>query len=210
MEIIQTFDENNFIEICDHLAKNDGELKLIITTYGYPPLWKRTPTFETLLYIILEQQVSLSSAKATFNKLKEKIGSVTPEHILLLTDEELRSCYFSWQKSSYARNLAQAIIDNQLQLKSLEKESDEDIRTALKKIKGIGDWTANVYLMMALQRTDLFPTGDIALLKSFRETKNLPAKISKEEIALIATKWKPYQTIAAYILWHSYLCKRKR
>jgi len=210
MALIHTFDENNFIEICDYLTKNDTDLKLIIATYGYPPLWKRSPSFETLIHIILEQQVSLSSARSALNKLKEQVGQVTPESILLLTDEQLRNCYFSRQKSSYVRHLAQAVISNQLSIESFNAATDEYVRTALKKIKGIGDWSANVYLMMAMQRADLFPLNDVALVKSLQETKNLPRFISKEEISVIAAKWKPYQTIAAFILWHSYLCKRKR
>lgn len=206
----KTFDEKNFIAICDELAMRDEALKFIIATHGYPPLWKRDPSFETLLHIILEQQVSLSSAKAALNKLVEKIGRITPAKILRLTDEELRSCYFSRQKSSYVKHLARAIIDGELQLKRLKIASDEDVRTALKKIKGIGDWTADVYLMMALQRADLFPLGDVALVTSMKEVKKLKQDISREEIAKIAAKWKPYQTIAAYILWHAYLSKRKK
>lgn len=209
MTITLTFNENNFTEICDHLAKNDADLKLIIDTCSYPPFWKRTPSFETLIHIILEQQVSLSSAKAAMLKLKEKIGAVTPKNLLSLTSEELRNCYFSRQKSSYARHLAEALLNNHLKLEGLEAANNEDVKAVLKKIKGIGDWSADVYLMMAMNRTDLFPLGDIALIKSFKETKNLPDPISKETIALVAAKWKPYRTVAAYILWHSYLCKRR-
>lgn len=207
---ISIFDETNFKTHCNNLAKVDADLKLIINTHGHPPLWKRKHGFETLIHIILEQQVSLASAKAALNKLKEKIGAVTPQKILLLTDAELKDCYFSRQKIIYARHLAKAIISKQLNLKKLALAADDDIRTELKKIKGIGDWTVDVYLMMVLQRTDLFPLGDIALVNSFKEVKNLPKHTSKEELLLLAEKWKPYRTVAAFILWHSYLCKRNR
>ena len=207
---INSFDETTFIQHCNILAKRDKHLKHIIDTYSYPPVWKRKQSFETLIHIILEQQVSLASAKAALNKLKEKIGTVTPKKVLSLTDEELKACYFSRQKTVYARQLAEAILNKQLNLKKLSFSPDDVIRTELKKIKGIGDWTVDVYLMMVLQRTDLFPLGDIALVNSLKEAKNLHKQITKEELLIIADKWKPYRTVAAFILWHSYLCKRKR
>lgn len=209
-KLINSFNETTFIQQCDALAKKDKHLKQIVDLYNYPPLWKRKQNFETLIHIILEQQVSLASAKAALNKLKEKIGVVAPKKILWLTDEELKACYFSRQKIIYARHLAQAVLNKQLNLKKLPLSTDDTIRTELKKIKGIGDWTVDVYLMMALQRADLFPLGDVALVNSLKETKNLPKDVTKEELLLIAERWKPYRTVAAFILWHSYLCKRNR
>ncbi|MGE5107833.1 MAG: DNA-3-methyladenine glycosylase family protein, partial [Sphingobacteriales bacterium] len=190
------------------LVRKDKELKLIITEHGHPPMWTRPATFQTLILTILEQQVSLASAYAAFNKLKEKIGAVTPQKILLLTDAELRACYFSRQKIIYARELATAIQTKQLQLKKFNSATDEEVKYELKKIKGIGDWTAEVYLMHALQRTDLFPLGDIALVNSLKEVKQLHPHITKEEMLAIAEPWRPYRTIAAMILWHSYIKKR--
>ena len=204
-----SFDETSFIKICTQLSKQDLIIKKIIKAHGYPPMWKRKHGFETLIHIILEQQVSLASAKAALNKLKEKIGNVTPKKLLSLSDEELKACYFSRQKIVYARHLAAAIINKQLNLSKLASMEDEEVRTTLKRIKGIGDWTVDVYLMMVLQRTDLFPQGDIALMNSVRETHDF-SDHSKEKIILHAAKWKPYRTIAAFIFWHSYLCKRKR
>lgn len=206
----QTFDKNIFEFICDKLASGDNDLKQIITIYGYPPCWQRAANFETLVHIILEQQVSLASARAALIKLKEKLISITPENLLQLNDDELKACYLSRQKIIYTRHLANAILSGDLNLKLLNSWSNDSIRTSLLQLKGIGNWTVDVYLMMALQRADLFPLGDIALMQSIKETKKLPPNISKEEIALIAAKWKPYQTIAAYILWHAYLSKRKK
>ncbi|MBL0356543.1 MAG: DNA-3-methyladenine glycosylase 2 family protein [Chitinophagaceae bacterium] len=204
------FDETDFIQLCKKLAKKDPHLKLIIDTHGHPPLWKRRANFETLIHIILEQQVSLASANAALKKLKEKIGAVAPAKIISLTDADLKACYFSRQKIVYARQLAEAIINKQLNLKQLTNAPDDIIRTTLKKIKGIGDWTVDVYLMMVLQRTDLFPMGDIALVNSLKEVKHLPKHTTKEALQKIAEEWKPYRTVAAYLLWHSYLCKRNR
>ena len=206
--IHSTYSESNFNLLCDQVSRKDKHLKGILKTYGYPPLWMRKANFSTLILTILEQQVSLASAYAAFRKLKEKIRHVTPKNILMLTDAELRACYFSRQKIVYARDLANAIQNKQLDLKKLSTAHEDVIRHELKKIKGIGDWTVDVYLMHALQRTDLFPLGDIALVNSLKDIKQLPAHVSKEEMLAIAEPWRPYRTIAAMILWHSYIQKR--
>jgi DNA-3-methyladenine glycosylase II len=208
MNMISSFSEHSFIEHCNYLAKKDKHLRSIIQQHGHPPMWSRPATFQSLILTILEQQVSLASAYAAFKKLKARIGPVTPAKILALSDEELRACYFSRQKIVYARELARAIQEKRLQLKKLSTAPDEDIRTELKKIKGIGDWTVDVYLMHALQRTDLFPLGDIALVNSLKEVKNLPAHVTREEMLAIAEAWRPYRTVAAMILWHAYIVKR--
>jgi DNA-3-methyladenine glycosylase II len=171
-------------------------------------MWTRPARFQSLILFILEQQVSLASAYAAFKKLKEKIGFVTPAKILLLTDQELRACYFSRQKIIYARELATAVQSKKLILKKLTVKHEDEIRHELKKIKGIGDWTVDVYLMHSLQRTDLFPLGDIALVNSLKEVKQLHPQISREEMLTIAELWRPYRTIAAMILWHAYIQKR--
>ena len=208
MQNISTFNIASFRRICSKLAKQDQDLNNIIKKYGYPPMWNRPASFQTLILTILEQQVSLASAYAAFKKLKEKIEFVTPAKILSLTDEELRFCYFSRQKIIYARELAKAIQSKKIILKRLSLSADEDIREGLIKIKGIGHWTIDVYLMHALQRTDLFPLGDIALVNSLKEVKQLSKDISKEEMLAIAEPWRPYRTIAAMILWHAYIQKR--
>ncbi len=202
------FNELNFSKLCKKLARKDAALAAILKQHGYPPLWTRPATFQTLILTILEQQVSLASAYAAFKKLKEKIGFVTPAKVLALTDEELRTCYFSRQKIIYARELAKAIQSKQISLKSLSLLPDEEVRAELIKLKGIGHWTIDVYLMHALQRTDLFPLGDIALVNSLKEIKQLPRDITKEKMLEIAEQWRPYRTIAAMILWHAYIQKR--
>lgn len=208
--VISRFDETSFVVLCNGLAEKDRHLRQIIDTYSYPPLYKRKHGFETLLHIILEQQVSLASAKAALDKLKEKTGRISPQKILALTDEELKACYFSRQKIVYARQLAAAVISKKLRFQHLTEADDETVRRELKKIKGIGDWTADVYLMLVLQRTDLFPLGDIALINAIKDVKSLPQHTSAIEILAIASQWKPYRTIAAFLLWHHYLNKRKR
>ncbi len=209
MKIINSFTTNNFKSICDLLAAKDADLKKIINAHGYPPMWSRKPTFETLIHIILEQQVSLASALAALNKLKQKVRNITPQKIISLTDVELKSCYFSRQKTVYAKHLASAFINKEVNLNCFLSADDETIKNILKNIKGIGDWTADVFLMMALQRADLFPAGDIALINSIKFVKQLPKSTTKEGILLIADNWKPYRTIAAFMLWHAYLQNKK-
>ena len=203
------FTRDNFQQLCNELAERDAIFKNILQQHSYPPMWTRSASFATLIHIVLEQQVSLASAKAAFNKLKEKLGTITPSNLLQLTDEELKACYFSRQKTVYARHLAEAFISKKIQLKKLTASHDEDVRNTLKQIKGIGDWTADVYLMFALQRTDIFPIGDLAMVNALKEVKQLPAGTSKTDLLLLAEPWRPYRSIAAMMLWHHYLKTRK-
>jgi len=202
------FNADTFPRLCDELGSRDKELRSIIDQHGHPPMWTRPATFQTLILTILEQQVSLASAYAAFRKLREKIGQVTPAKILAMTDEDLRACYFSRQKMVYARHLAEAIVSKKIQLKKLSVLPDEEIRITLKQVKGIGDWTSDVFLMFALQRTDIFPIGDLAMVNALKEVKKLPKQTAKEELLEMAEAWRPYRTIAAMLLWHHYIKTR--
>jgi DNA-3-methyladenine glycosylase II len=171
-------------------------------------MWTRPASFSTLILIILEQQVSLASAYAAFKKLKEKVGTVTPKKLMALTDAELRACYFSRQKTIYARELAQAVLSKKLRLGKFNSIADDFIREELKEIKGIGDWTVDIYLIHALQRSDIFPLGDLALIKSIKEIKALPHHTSKEQLQRLSERYRPYRSIATMIFWHAYIQKR--
>ena len=141
--------------------------------------------------------------------LEANPDSVTPEKLAALTDDELRACYFTRQKIVYARGLTEAIQSKQIKLRALHHQPDESVREQLINLKGIGNWTIDVYLMHALRRTDLFPLGDIALVNSLKHIKQLPDDISKEDMLEIAAQWRPNRTIAAMILWHDYMQRRK-
>ena len=205
---MQLFTSDNFQQLCNELGERDAVFKAILNEYSYPPMWTREPSFATLIHIILEQQVSLASAKAAFIKLQEKTGGITPERLLLLTDEELRACYFSRQKTVYARHLAEAFIAEKIQLHLFNTQTDEAIRSALTQIKGIGNWTVDIYLLFALQRTDVFPTGDLAMINALKEVKALAKTTTKETLILLAEAWRPYRSIATMLLWHYYIKKR--
>jgi len=207
--VINQFTPSTFHPICDKLAQADEDLAIIINTHGYPPMWSRPNSFETLVHIILEQQVSLASALSALNKLKERVLELTPARVLLLTDEEFRACYCSRQKTSYIKYLAEALLSGQLNLAHFDEMHDEQIRAQLTALKGIGNWTADVYLMFVLQRADIFPIGDLAAVNALKRIKRLPVDITKEEIITIAEQWKPYRTVATMLLWHFYLSSPK-
>jgi DNA-3-methyladenine glycosylase II len=206
--MIKKLSEQNLPQICRELAEFDADLQFIFQTYGTPPLWKREPGFATLIHIILEQQVSLASALAAFNKLKEKLGAITPEAVLSLSDEELKAAYFSRQKIVYARELSKAVLDGKLNLKQIKNLSDAEAKHELKKIKGIGDWTADIYLLMALLRPDVMPKGDLALHIAWKKLKTLDRAPDSDEFQTIAERWKPFRAVAARLLWHFYLSKK--
>ena len=197
--------QKSFATAVEELIERDRDLALIVNDLGHPPQWQRKPGFSTLIQIILEQQVSLSSAKAAFERLVNAVGELTPENFLTLNDAELKTIGFSRQKTRYGRELARTIMDNVLELNSLEQLDDERVREKLTSIKGIGDWTADMYLMMALQRQDVFPSKDLAVAVAVKEIKNLTTRPQKKELEEIAIPWQPYRAIATQILWHYYL-----
>jgi len=199
------FNQSTYHSLCDELALADPDLAAIIQTYGYPPFWSRPNTFETLVHFILEQQVSLASALACLNKLKERVQELTPARVLLLTDEEMRACYVSRQKSGYIKYLAEALLSGQLNLAALEDMPDGEVRARLTALKGIGNWTGDVYLMFVLQHPDVFPIGDLAAVNALKRIKNLPVETNREQLLEIAGEWRPYRTIATMSLWHFYL-----
>lgn len=205
--MINRFNQSNYYTICDQLASADPDLAAIIQAHGYPPFWSRPNTFETLVHIILEQQVSLASALSALNKLKERLIELRPERLLLLSDEEMHACYISRQKTIYLRHLAQALVSGQLNLAELEDMEDADIRAKLTALKGIGHWTTDVYLMFVLQHADVFPVGDLAAVNALKRLKKLPAETTKEQLLEMSLTWKPYRTIATMLLWHFYLSK---
>jgi DNA-3-methyladenine glycosylase II len=210
MITIQQFNATNFRAICDTLAKSDPELSFILRTHQYPPMWTRPNTFESLVHIILEQQVSLASALSALNKLRVRLNEITPSAFLELSDEELKACYFSRQKTTYVRGLARELVENTLNLRELEELTDDEVRARLIQLKGIGNWTIDVYLMFVLQRTDIFPVGDIAAVNALKRVKQLSKETTREQLIEIAAQWQPYRSIATMLLWHLYLSSPMR
>lgn len=190
-----------------HLIKRDKIFATIFKQYGPPPDWSRKPGFVSLSRIILEQQVSLASANAHFQKLNAYLDEFSPFHILKLTDEEMRSCQISRQKAKYLRALSTAILNREIDLMKLPGLSEPEIRIQLTSVKGIGHWTTDIYLMFCLQAKDIFPIGDIAVVNTVKE---LSGAQTLDEILLLAEQWKPLRSLAVFFLWHYYLKKRNR
>jgi len=189
------------------LIKKDRTIADIYRKHQSPPNWTRPQGFVTLSKIILEQQVSLASANAHFLKLSTYVKDFIPSAIVKLSDDEMRNCQISRQKSTYLRSLSSAVIDNSLDLEKISVKSEEEIRKELTNINGIGNWTVDVYLMFCMQAKDILPIGDIAL---FNTIKELTAAKTKEEMISFAERWKPLRSLATYFLWHHYLEKRKK
>jgi DNA-3-methyladenine glycosylase II len=194
-------------EAIKYLSEKDPVFKLIVEKYGLPIIPKRPQGFETLVLLILEQQVSIDSAKATFLKLKAKQPDFTPESLLSFSDEEYRNIGVSRQKTSYIKGLSHSILNNHIDLESLATKSSELVREELIKIKGIGNWTIDIYLMFSLQAQDIIPLGDIAVINTIKELLDIH---NKQEMENYVAKWSPYKSIATFLLWHYYLSKRNR
>ena len=190
------------------LAARDADLAALLHRWGPPPLWAREPGFPALILIILEQQVSLASARAAFNRLLAYATPLTPARFLQLDDETLRTVGFSRQKMAYARHLAQAIAGGEFDLDGLATLPDEAARAALMARKGIGPWTADVYLLMCLGRPDSWPVGDLGLLVAVQTVKRLARRPTAVEMVEIAEPWRPWRAVAARLLWHHYLSER--
>lgn len=174
--------------------------------FGAPPSWQRPEGFISLSMIILEQQVSLASAKAHFNKLNSYISEFSPQEILKLSDDEMRACQISWQKANYLRILSEAILRQEIDLENMRNIPLNESRKQLSTLKGIGDWTVDIYHLFCLQAKDIFPIGDIAIVNTIRK---LTEAKSREEILTLSEKWKPLRSLATYFLWHYYLSNKK-
>ncbi|HJQ69181.1 MAG TPA: DNA-3-methyladenine glycosylase 2 family protein [Blastocatellia bacterium] len=202
-------DEASLARGVRYLSKRDADLARIVKEFGPPPMWEREEGFHTLIHIILEQQVSLASARAAYNRLLEAVMPLTPAGFLKLDDASLKRIGFSRQKTDYGRALALAIRDDRLNLAALGARPDAEVKTELMKVKGIGHWTADIYLLMALRRPDIWPSGDLALAVAVERVKRLSARPTNEELTAISHGWRPWRAVAARLLWHFYLSSRR-
>lgn len=190
------------------LARRDPDLRRIVKQFGPPPMWTRKPGFSTLIFLILEQQVSLASARAAMNRLLAAASPLTPSRFLELDDVALKTIGFSRQKTAYGRYLAQTILEGRLNLGALNKMNDDAVRAELIKIKGIGRWTADNYLLMALRRSNVFPSGDLALAVAVQQVKRLKTRPTPKQLDAIGLRWQPWRAVATRLLWHYYLSTR--
>jgi DNA-3-methyladenine glycosylase II len=200
--------ESRLAAACKELAGRDHRLASVLNDYGVPPLWDRAPGFVSLLQIILEQQVSLASARSCMAKLAARLVIISPEALLMLSDSDLKIAGFSRQKTRYARHLAEAVISGDIDLAGLRDLDDDRVRAELKKLVGVGDWTADIYLLMAMLRPDVMPRGDLALIAAWERLAGLAERPTVDEFQRTAEAWVPYRSSAARLLWHFYLSQR--
>lgn len=188
------------------LAACDRHLASIYQIHGPPPMWARRPGFPTLLRIVLEQQVSLVSARAMFERLKSNIVPFTPDTFIESGEVRLRSLGVTRQKARYCVQVAHAFADGHLD--KLGRMNDEEAHATLVSIKGVGPWTANIYLLMALRRPDIWPDGDVALATAVGKLRKMNPRPSFAKLAEIAEAWRPFRSVAARMLWQYYLAER--
>ena len=205
---IITLDEHGLARAARLLARRDPDLAFILKSYGPPPLWARTPNFSTLVQIILEQQVSLASAASIYKRMRRHIAPFNPTRILELGDAHLKSLGLTRQKTAYCLHLSQCITDKTLSLSQLKRMSDDDVRATLMNVKGLGLWSADVFLLMGLLRPDVWPASDLALAVALKNLKKLDKRPTPGELMAFADRWRPFRSVAARMLWQYYLSNR--
>jgi len=206
--LIERMSRARLLDGVDALSAADRDLAAVVTRFGPPPLWARRPGFATLVQIVLEQQVSLASGRATFGRLRDAWGEVTPERFATLTAAQVRSAGVTRQKTSYCLGIARQIVDGTLDHDLPGDAQTVAARRRLVEIRGIGPWTADIYLLMALGRPDVWPDGDLALATAAQQVKRLRRRPDTERLRRLATSWAPWRAVAARILWHHYLSTR--
>jgi len=194
-------------QVVEFLTSKDETLKFILDTYGQPIIQKRQEGFASMCHIILEQQVSIESAKACYVKLENYFKKITPENIYYSSDDELKSCGLSRQKIVYLKDLASKVLNNDINFESFATKSEQQIREELVTIKGVGNWSIEVYLMFCLQSPDVVPLGDIAIKNTLKELYDCQ---THEEMEKLSNNWKPFRTFASFTIWHYYLKKRNK
>lgn len=194
-------------QVVEFLISKDETLRFILDTYGQPIIQKRQEGFASMCHIILEQQVSIESAKACYVKLENYFKKITPENIYYSSDDELKSCGLSRQKTVYLKDLAFKVINNEINFESFSTKSEQQIREELVIIKGVGNWSIEVYLMFCLQSPDVVPLGDIAIKNTLKELYDCQ---THEEMEKLSDNWKPFRTFASFTIWHYYLKKRNK
>ncbi|HEX5885210.1 MAG TPA: hypothetical protein VFY67_11785 [Pyrinomonadaceae bacterium] len=209
MQQVKPLTQKSLALAARELAARDKTLASILATHGDPPLWRRATGFPTLVHIILEQQVSLKSAKSMLMRLEAAIRPFTPLRFLELGDSYLRGLGVTRQKSAYLIDLSSSIVNGELSFTKLSRMSDDEARVVLTRVKGIGSWSADVYLLMAMRRADIWPAGDLALAVAMKDLMGLAERPGPQELDRLAERWRPHRAVAARMLWQYYLGRRR-
>ncbi len=203
--LVLRVDEQTLPGACASLAEADPALAALWERNGTPPLWRRDPGFPTLVRLILEQQVSLASGRAAFERLATVLGGVAPGPFLTLDDAQLRAVGFSRQKARYVRLLATAVEEGSFSFETVAGLEDAAAAEMLLGLTGVGPWTAANYLLFADQRADVWPRGDRALVVSLGRAIGSAEPAAYDDADVMADRWRPWRAVAARLLWHDYL-----
>lgn len=185
----------------EKVLSKDKYIGLLIKKYGHCEIEvrKKGDYFVSLVRAITGQQLSVKAAKTIFERLEKKLVKITPKNILAKKDEELREQGLSWAKIKYVKDLAERTLDGRLKVNKLDKLSDEEILTELTAVKGIGRWTAEMFLMFTLGRPDIFPIDDLGIKNGMKRL--LEKELDPEKLVKFAQRWKPYRTLASWYIW---------
>jgi DNA-3-methyladenine glycosylase II len=208
--MVTHLDEATFNESVAMLVAEDPALGAVVERHGPPPFWHRPARFSTLVWLIMEQQVSLESGAAMYRRLHELLGDMTAPALASCTETALRGIGVTRQKTDYLLGLARSIAGGELDLETVAAMGPDEARQALLAVKGIGPWTADVYLLSALRLPDVFPLGDRALQVGTAEALGLSSVPQGEELELLSMPWRPIRAAAARLIWHAYLESRGR
>lgn len=202
-------DRASLAEGVTHILAQEPGLRAQVERFGLPALWERDPGFATLIRIVLEQQVATAAAEALQRRLHAAIGTISPEAILGLGEAALRALGVTRQKAGYCVGIAERVLDGRLDLDALHRADDDAARGMLVALRGIGPWTADVYLLMALGRPDVFPAGDLAVQIALGRLRGLPQRPGAEESRALTRGWAPYRAVGARLLWQAYVHRRE-
>lgn len=208
--VVTRLDHTTFAEAVELLSFEEPRFAEVIAAHGPPPFWNRPAGFPTLVWLILEQQVSLESGAEMYRRLHSLVGQITPNRVARVGQEGLRLIGVTWQKAGYIHDLAVSIVDGDLDLDGLAGATPEEARASLLDVRGIGPWTADVYLLSALRLPDVFPLGDRALQVGMTELLGMTRVLFPDDMEFLSRPWRPVRAVAARIIWHDYLSNRGR
>ena len=186
------------------LAERDADIALALDEVGYPEPRDRAPGFGALINIILGQQVSALAAAAIRKRLEATIDPMTPENFLAASEEALRGVGLSGRKVEYGRGLAEAMLTGELDTERLATLDDEEVMKALTAIRGLGRWSAEIYMLFALGRADIWPADDLAIQVATQKLKRMRKRTDRKRLEKVAHPWRPWRGVAALFLWHYY------
>ncbi len=205
METREILNDQTLNDAFKHLIKEEPLFKKVLEDKNYKiNLFNKKKGFEGLISLIVEQQLSVASAKAIFNRIKDLIKPFTAKKFIEIKETDLKKAGLSSQKINYCKGIANKIISGDLNLKKLEKKSDAEAIKELVKIKGIGEWTAKCYLLGCLKRIDIWPSSDLGIIVAIQKLKNMEERPKELTIEEIAESWSPYRSVAALLLWSTY------